>query len=427
MLKFRHVFIAVAIMTAACFGASDQLVVAHVKVSWCAVDSTHARALAETVAAAREIYIGLGFDMPDTVSLSVTCGDSVGSGFFNDGKDHLFLSIPSLDSLAPPAKSGIFIIYGICHELGHIAMYRTLKNRDWMPDAAAEGWADFIGSAVVDRVFAAKGESLWPEPYDYSQDGMARLQKEVASKSLSEMTRAAAQWQELSTIIGLRSFAQLFATWESAGIDPVRPSEPLLAALEKIRPPSQAALGQWWRDAEPVLVEKLQASDIRAEQIPLSSLSGQTTKLPPNGATETSHASRGGGGEGRKFTVPGGSDWYLTAVRVYGSRYGDEKPPDTMFDIALSDADAKLVAIWKGRYASFPYLQDGWTRFDVPPTRVPSTFFVALNFRPDGSHGVFVAYDSSTKGSSIDSLPGKPPHIFDGGDWMIRLELDRKK
>lgn len=428
MLMLRRLFLTILIMTATCFGASDQLVVPHVKVNWeCLVDSAHAQALSITVAAAREIYIDLGFDMPETVSLSVRCGAGIRSGIFNDGKDILFLSISSLTVLGPPSKSGFFIIYGICHEMGHLAMYRTLKNRDWMSDAAAEGWAHFVGSVVVDRLFAAKGESLWPEPYDYREEGSARLQKDIASKSPSGITVAAALWQQLSDIIGLPSIAQLFAGWESSGIDAVRPSDRLLAVVEKMKPHSEAALREWWSAAEPVLVEKLAVSEAKVERCSLSSLSGQPTRIPANKTTETSRVSIAGGGEGRKFDVPGSGDWYLTTVWVYGSRYGEEKPPETAFDIALSDADAKLISIWKGRYASFPYVLDRWTRFDVPPTRVTAAFFVTLNFRADASHGVYVAYDSSTKGSSIDSVPGKPSHDFDGGDWMIQVELDRRK
>jgi hypothetical protein len=177
--------------------------------------------------AAREVYVELGFNMPEKVNLSITCGDGVSANLFNDGQNQLFLSIPSLDTLAPPAKSGVFNLYGMCHELGHIAMYRTLKNKDWMTGAAAEGWAHYIGSVVVDRVFAAEGESLRPVPYDYRQDGTARLEKQVASKSPDDMTVAAAQWQKLGAIIGLRGFAQLLAAWESADVDPVRPSEVL--------------------------------------------------------------------------------------------------------------------------------------------------------------------------------------------------------
>jgi hypothetical protein len=179
----------------------------------------------------------------------------------------------------------------------------------------------------------------------------------------------------------------------------------------------------------PILVESLQVSQFPVEETSLTSLSGQTVKLPPNSGTETSRMSIGGSGEGRKFAAPSNGDWYITAVWVYGSRYGDEKPPSTMFDIALSDADAKLISIWKGPYASFPFATQGdaWARFGVPSTHVPTNFYVTLNFRASASSGVYVAYDSSTKGNSIESLPGKPPHAFADGDWMIRVELEQKK
>ncbi len=425
MLKHRLAFVLTTSMAAAtCFAASDQLAVPHVKVTGCTIDTAHTHALAEVLAAARDIYAEWGFNMPKAASLSVTCKDGASADLFNNGNDQLFLTIASSEALAPPAKSGLFSIYGICHELGHIAMYRTLKNRDWMFDAAAEGWADYIGSVVVDRVFAVKGESLWPEAYDYRQDGTARLEKAIASKSASDVTIAAAQWQKLGAIIGLREFPQLFAAWQSAGVGSERPWEDLLPTLEKLQPHNEVALKDWWRGAEPVLVE-VSAFDI--EQTSSANLSGHAVEVPPGRGSETSRMSIGGTGEGRKFTVPAPGNWYITAVWIDGSRYGEEKAPDTTFDIALGDADAKLISIWKGRYASFAFLQDGWARFDVPPTRLPSTFYVTLNFRAIPAAGVYVAYDSKTKGHSVDSRLGKPPHDFPEGDWMISVEMDRKK
>jgi len=427
-LRYRLVFVLATCMAiATCCAGSDQLVVPHVTVTGCAIDTAHANALAETLAAAREIYAGWGFSMPEVVSLSVTCKEGASSNLFNDGNDRLFLTIPSLAALAPPAKSGISNVYGMCHELGHIAMYRTLKDRDWMNDAAAEGWADYIGSVVVDRVFDIKGPSLWPEPYDYRADGSIRLRKDIAAQSPSEMTTAAAQWQALSAIIGLRQFPRVFAEWQSAGIDPVSPSERLLAVLDKLQPRSQAAVNDWWRGAAPVLVRNLEVSEFHSEQTSPADLSGQTVKVPPNSGTETSRMSIAGAGEGRRFTTPGAGDWYIIAVSIYGARYGEEKPPDTTFDIALCDAEGKLISIWKGRYASFTYVKDGWAHFEVPPTRVPPTFYVTLNFRATASSGVYVAFDSATKRNSIDSLPGKPPRAFLDGDWMIRIEMDHKK
>ena len=110
MLKSRYALaFVVAIMGAipTCFAATDQLLLAHVKVTMrdastpgkspCAVDTAHARALAETIATARDVYVDLGYNMPETVNLSITCGGDSGN-LFTDGNDQLFLSIPSLDA-----------------------------------------------------------------------------------------------------------------------------------------------------------------------------------------------------------------------------------------------------------------------------------------------------------------------------------------
>jgi hypothetical protein len=405
--------------------SADEVAIPHVKVTWCSPER-QARALAETLAAAREVYVDeLGFDMPEVLRLSVICG--VPTELFNDGQDMIFLSLASMDALAPPAKSGVSNIYGMCHELGHIAMYRALKDRDWITNAAAEGWAHYIGSVVVDRVFAAKGESLWPEPYDYRKDGTARLEKDLASNTPSEEARGAAQWRKLEPLIGLRGFAKLFAAWQAARIDPVRPSAGLLNTLINLDPQRQDALSAWWKEANPVLVEQLQVSEFALAQAAPSALSGQPVKLVLDRGSKDGQVSIAGGGHGRKFTAPSEGDWYITAVWFYGQRYGPEKAPDTTFDIGLCDQAVKLIALWKKPYALFEREQFNWVRMEVPPTRVPKTFYVCLNFRPTGSNGVYAAFDSSTKGNSVSSPPGKPPEPFKDGDWMIRVELDQKK
>jgi hypothetical protein len=367
----------------------------------------------------------MGFDMPERVNLSITCGMG-NSTLFTDGIDQMFLSIPSLDALAPPSKSGTYNVYGVCHELGHIAMYRTLKSRDWLTIDAAEGWAHYIGSVVVDRVFAAKGETLWPEPYDYRDDGTARLQRDIDSKSPSGTAVAAGGWQQLGRIIGLSSFPRLFAAWQSAEIDPVRPSKPLLDVAVSLNPKNERALDDWWMKAEPALIEKVEVSQFPLDQIPLAQLADRTLKLPTGASTETSHASLGGGAEGRRFKRPDDGDWYIKAVSIYGSRYGGDSS-DTTFDIAISDADGKLIYIWKGKYSAFDSGNDRWTRFEIPPVRVPPSFYTGLNFRATGSNGVLVGWDANSKGDSVDSLPGKPLHVYQNGDWMISVELDQKR
>ncbi len=209
----------------------------HVEVSYTGVSEAQATSLAETTSAAWTVYTGeFGFKMPEQVHFQVTCGPNEQTRLYTDGQDRLFLYLSSPKQLNKPAQSGVFNLYGCCHELGHVTMYRILKDRDWMSGAAAEGWAHYAGSMVVDRVWAAKGEKLWSDPYDYRADGSARLDRALAAKSPSAVDRGAGQWRKLEALIGRKGFVKLFDAWQEAGVDATKPSEPLLAALTKVRP-----------------------------------------------------------------------------------------------------------------------------------------------------------------------------------------------
>src|SRR5688572_15097892 len=153
----------------------------HVTVSYDGISEVQANAIAQTLSAAREVYEKhFGFDMPDEIRCTVECGPGKVGRLYTDGEDRVFLSMPSADKLLRPGKSGQFTLYGLCHELGHVAMYRIVKDRAWMTTAAAEGWAHYAGSVVVDEVYKARGEKLWAnDPYDYRADGSARLERQL--------------------------------------------------------------------------------------------------------------------------------------------------------------------------------------------------------------------------------------------------------
>lgn len=406
----------------------DEATAPHAEVTYTGIDTKQATALAETLSAAWKVYTEeFGFDLPPIVRCEVTCAPDQPTRLYTDGQDHLFLSLPSKEKLARPAKSGVFNLYGMCHELGHMVMYRVLKDRDWMSSAAAEGWAHFAGSAVVDRVFAAKGESLWPDPYDYRQDGSTRLDKELAGSAPSDVSRAAGEWRQLEKIVGPRGLAKVFAAWQAAGIDPVQPAEGLRAALARTHAEKKTALDEWWNSAAGLLVEKRAASDTQALTIAAARLTGRPRALAPDDNGSEGKKSIAGGGHARQFERPGGGDWYLRAVSFYGARYGPAKAPDTTFDIALCDDQLRPIAAWKKPYASFERGDLTWVRLEVPPTRVPKSFYVCLNFRPTANSGVYVGFDTSTKGASLVGTPGKPGKPFEQGDWMIRVELDQPK
>jgi hypothetical protein len=294
----------------------------NVRVSYQGVDAKQATAIAQTLSAAREVYVrDFGFEMPEAIVCTVACGPKETSRLYTDGNDRVFLSLPSKDKLAKPAASGVFNLYGLCHELGHTAMYRVLKDRDWMTVAGAEGWAHFTGSVVIDEVYKAKGEKLWSDPYDYRADGRARLAKQLQSAKPSDIARGAGQWQALDAIIGRKSFVKLFAAWQEAKIDPSQP-EALLSVLTRLHPEKKAALEGWWKGASPVLTEKRQASGFAKTEITPDRLSGQPLALAGDDNTPDGKKSLAGGGHARRFTAPGEGEWYLRSVSVHGAFAG---------------------------------------------------------------------------------------------------------
>jgi hypothetical protein len=420
--------------------AAAEVSAPHVEVTYAGVSEDQATAVAETLSAAREVYAKrFGFDMPERIRCTIECGDGRPSRLYTDGEDRVFLSLPSADKLRRPARSGTFTLYGLCHELGHVAMYRVLKSRPWMTSAAAEGWAHYAGSLVVDEVYRARGEKLWsPDPYDYRADGTARLQRQLKEDSPSDVARGAGEWQRLGKIVGDTGFVSVFREMQGApgdGADAKAVSSALADALARAQPDRADALKQWWSSAAPVLFESVEASGFKKTGVDRAKLQRHPVKLGLDDGTAEGKKSIAGGGHARKFVEPGGGEWYLTAVSVHGARYGAAQPPaSATFDVALCDADMKPIATWKQPYRLFERGESKWVRIELPATRVPpgaGGFYVALDFHPTASQGVYVSFDDSTRGTdragSLVATPGRKGAAFTSGDWMIRAEVDRPK
>ena len=404
---------------------ADFIQTPHVKATSEGLDPKWSKAIAETIATAREVYAGeFACDMPKVVVATLTCKEGEPTRLFTDGQDHLFLSLPSEEKLAQPSRSGVFNLYGMCHELGHMAMYRVLKDRDWMTGAAAEGWAHYAGSVVVDRVFAAKGPSLWPDAYEYKADGTARLKRQLEAKSPDPTSKAAGEWQKLGAIIGQKGFAKLFAAWQAADVNASKPTDTLLDTAVKAFPDKKDALTAWWKAASPLFVKPIDASGFKPETVQAARLTGKPVKLAFDDGQPDGRKSTAGSGHARKFATPDADEWYIRTVSVYGAQHG--RTAGATFDVALCDAEMKPIAVWKKPYSAFKTTA-GWVRLEVTPTRVPKDFNLCLNFRPSATQGVFVSWDSSTTGNSRNATPGQPGGVFEQGDWMIRVDLDRLK
>ena len=392
----------------------------QVVVSYDGIDEAHATAVAKVVGAARKAAAELGFDMPATVSVRVSVRLAGGAGLFNDGDQGLFLTVRSAKDFRRPADSGVFHIYGLCHEVGHLAMYRAVRERRWMTTAAAEGWAHYLGSRLVDAVHAAEGEAVWPDRYDYRDDGTKRLKRQREDARPTPTVRGAGLWADFADLVKDKGVVETFAAWGKAKLDPADPGKGLGAAL-----PTGEPVKKWWAVAGPLFVAKSEASPFASKTARPAELTGKPRELARDDGTSAGKRSIAGAGHAVAFEAPADGG-YLTIVRIFGSRYGAAEAPDEKFAVFLLDDQGPRIAEFPFAYARFERGDPEWVELDVPPTLVPAKFVVGVDFQPTARRGVFVHHDAATDGGSTTGIPGLEFAKFAKGDWMIRVRVDQK-
>jgi len=394
-------------------------------VSYEGIAAPYARAIARVVASARAVAVErFGMDMPDTIEVRVSVEPKGRPSLFNDGHDRFFLTVRSENDLRRPAESGIFTLYGLCHEVGHLAMYRVLRDHSWLTTAAAEGWAHCLGSRLVDAVHAREGAELWPHRYNYLDDGTARLRRQLAAPQREPVTAAAGLWMELGGLIGDKGLQPILEAWSKAEFDPADPAIAARKALIAADPKGQ--LSGWWAKAEPVFVLKRPKSNYAARTAPAKALTGTPTELIHDDGKPAGKKSMAGGGHAVRFKTTG-QGWYLTAVSIHGSRYGYPQPPKEDFHVWLCDAEFKPIADFPFPYSSFAWGNERWVTLSVTPTRVPTEFIVCVGFNPTATKGVYVHYDKEASGDSFFGLPGEAGRPCEQWDWLIRAKVDQLK
>jgi RNA polymerase sigma-70 factor (ECF subfamily) len=131
-----------------------------------------------------------------------------------------------------------------------------------------------------------------------------------------------------------------------------------------------------------------------------------------------------------RFEMPEGIS-KVRGLRIHGSRYGVPQAPDEDFEMTfLSDDRQEILDSQVAPYRLFKRGKEAWVRvlFDEE-VELPEKFWVALNFNPHQTKGIYVSYDASTKGEySRVGLPGdeeEPTQTDFGGDWMVQVMLSR--
>lgn len=394
----------------------------HVVVAYTGVSEAYVHSLARTAELARESAIAkFGFDMPEKIYIDIRLDPKQHVRLFTDGKDHIFLTIRSDKDLLKPSQSGIFHIYGICHEIAHMAMYRLIPNHDWLSPDGAQGWSHYFGSRLVDEVYAKEGDKLWPDKYNYLADGTARLQKQIAGENTNPGMKV---WMELAAVVGDKGVAPIFKAWGKAVTDLSDPGPALYKAMVGINPDKR--LEKWWETAVKILVLKQQRSTFGPKAVKGEDLSGKPIELAHDTGTSAGKKSIAGGGHAVRFEVQG-KDWFLTEIRIYGSRYGMPAPPRENFHVWLCDSDFKVIVDFPFPYAKFGRGQPQWITLKVKPTSVPSKFIICAGFNPTGRKGVFVHRDGTPGKNSLVGLPGQSSEEMTQGNWMIRAKVDQLK
>jgi RNA polymerase sigma-70 factor (ECF subfamily) len=303
-------------------------------------------------------------------------------------------------------------------------MYRVIHQQTWLSPAAAEGWAHCAGSRILDTVYAREGEQLWPDAYNYLEDGTARLRKQLAATKPDSTIQAAGLWLSLTEILGDKGVAPLFSAWAKLTVDESKPGIEVGKAV--IARGDNDQLGRWWQKAEPVLVVASPKSGFAAQSKDAAQLKTPSQELAKDDGVPAGKRSMAGSGHAVRFTAPG-KDSYLTAVRIFGSRYGQPQAPRENASVWLCDTEFKKIAEFPCPYASFERGEPTWVTVPVKPIRVPPEFVVCVGFNPTATKGVYVHHDIGGSGCSFMALPGGKGRAFDQGDWLIRAVVQGAK
>jgi RNA polymerase sigma-70 factor (ECF subfamily) len=181
------------------------------------------------------------------------------------------------------------------------------------------------------------------------------------------------------------------------------------------------------------LVKNAQQQLEKLGKVQTAAEAGKITEIAYDDGKSAGRESIAGSGHSVRFENPG-DGCFLKAVRIYGSRYGTDQPPQEDFHIYICDENFKAIADFAFPYSRFQKGDrngdpKGWVSLNIDraqtPAELPSKFFICADFKPERTKGVYVHHDAANSGNSYVALPGQELKPFDRGDWMIRAVVEQ--
>lgn len=378
--------------------------------------------------ARREFRRVLGYELPEELVFRVRLDPNAGARTTTNLVDTVFRTFSSRRQLGPPP--GYSHIYGPCHELGHLMMYKPMGLRrvlPGLPKGVSEGWADYVGRIIGENVGKDLGNGFWPQPYDVAEhDGLSRL------GGIDAAAPAARMFYALGAEHGHGAVGR--AMVQAALRLPTGPQlmECFLDELRRLTGDEDA--GAWipreltdppWPPTNvPALGDDFFFADVKttpdATGVMLRYDSG-VASTEPQPTTRPAVV----------FGRPEGQ-WAVDRISVLGSR---QRPAgEAPGAIRAYICDERLVPL-DGSSNTGDAFGPGaplWTDIATRPISVPKRFYVCLGFSGLGPQGVRVAREITSASHSYrgDPLSGlveahrgpeqRQPYPF---EWMIRVHL----
>jgi len=384
----------------------------NVAVTYQDLEEEYVVAYAKALQIARKSAIeDWGFDMPDTVRFEVRSGSGQ-VRLYTDGKDGVYFNITKASDAHNLPESAHFNMYGMCHEIGHMCMYRLIKDLDWFAENACEAWAHYFGCRTLQKVFDQEGAKLAPGNYNYSREGLPRLEESLKGKEQYDLLVQA--WKEMVDAAGEKDVPKIFTEWNKT----VPKAEDMNAAAEAALKVCKKApaLAKWWKSSGNIIVANTK-SEFKSQAA--SGLGGKAKELVLDDGKPLKRESIASGGFVTKFKSPF-KKTAITQVKLYGSRYGDKKQD---FKICILDEKGMTCAEFSYDYSVFS-TDPNWVTLKLKPTTIPETFYVCFLFKADANDGIYVWYDAAQSGTSFYGSPGSVPDKPSNADWMIRPTVD---
>ncbi len=200
--------------------------------------------------------------------------------------------------------------------------------------------------------------TILPDEYNYLADGAERFEGQLKSPEPTDFIKAAALWKELAELAGEKEMANIFQAWAKADVDPADPGDALRRALLKGRQDTEN-LEKWWNKAESLFILTHPKSGFTAITADKKELAGKPLEIKYDDGRQANKKSIAGSGHAVRYQVPG-NNWYLTQVKLYGSRYGYPRAPKEDFHIWLCDKDFKVIADFPQPYGRFKTGNPRW-------------------------------------------------------------------